>query len=47
MHSPAGPEPQRLDFLLLVCSRVMRNSVRDCDALLARRSSRCVLPVWE
>jgi len=25
----------------------MRNSVRDCDALLARRSSRCVLPVWE
>jgi hypothetical protein len=27
-------------------SRVMRDSVRDFDALLARRSRRCVLPVW-
>ena len=27
-------------------SRVMRDSVRDFDALLARRSPRCVLPVW-
>jgi hypothetical protein len=28
-------------------SRVMRDSVRDIDALVARRSPRCVLPVWE
>jgi len=28
-------------------SRVMRDSVRDFDALLARRSPRCVLPVWD
>jgi quinol-cytochrome oxidoreductase complex cytochrome b subunit len=28
-------------------SRVMRESVRDFKTVLARRSSRCVLPVWE
>ncbi len=28
-------------------SPVMRDSVRDFDALLARRSPRCVLPIWE
>lgn len=27
-------------------SRVMRDSVRDFEALLARRSPRCVVPVW-
>jgi hypothetical protein len=27
-------------------STVMRDSVRDFDRLLARRSPRCVLPVW-
>ena len=28
-------------------SQVMRDSVRDFEALVARRSPRCMLPVWE
>ena len=28
-------------------SSVMRDSVRDFEAVVARRSQRCVLPAWE
>lgn len=50
---PFTPEEQRRILRVGACltchsagSRVMRDSVRDFDALLARRSPRCVLPVW-
>jgi quinol-cytochrome oxidoreductase complex cytochrome b subunit len=50
---PFSPEEQRRILRVGACltchpplSRVMRDSVRNFDALLARRSARCVLPVW-
>ena len=50
---PFTPEEQRRILRVGACltchagdSAVMRESVRDFDALLARRSRRCVLPAW-
>ena len=50
---PFSAEEQRRILRVGACltchpadSRVMRGSVRDFDAVLARRSARCVLPVW-
>ncbi len=51
---PFTPEEQRRILRVGACltchpplSQVMRESVREFDALLARRSPRCVLPRWD
>lgn len=51
---PFTPEEQRRILRVGSCltchpagSRVMRDSVRDFDALLARRSPQCLLPRWD
>jgi hypothetical protein len=51
---PFSIEEQRRILTVAACltchgakSAVMRDSVRDFKALLARRSSRCVVPVWD
>jgi hypothetical protein len=50
---PLTPEEQRRILRVGTCltchpgdSAVMRDSVRDFEMLLARRSRRCVLPRW-
>jgi len=50
---PFTPEEQRRILRVGACltchpgdSAVMRESVRDFEALVARRSRRCVLPRW-